>query len=316
MIKLPEFDDEWNLHVVLVKRYRMEENGEKKTKYTFFKIGLKKSISDQLKQWLLENFEKLKDVKVMDYNPSVELEELEKVDLRGIDVWEDFEKKAFIGINNREIKLKEIRYGLSGIIICMKKGNKFYGQIKRLFPSQVLYRKGFFTLFLGEDTFNDLREETGIRLSKKADFIFYGEEKNAEGIILDKENFKAVFDLWEEYRKKAINNSKKIKLFEESKCFGSLCDSIEKDRQIQKMLINPIIEKYLNDLSYSDLVSLKEGAPDLCFELDKENEDFILPSGKEKEAIKDLIKAVSGRFGFSINQKHLVENSGIRRVLN
>ncbi|PJE81270.1 hypothetical protein COU58_03500 [Candidatus Pacearchaeota archaeon CG10_big_fil_rev_8_21_14_0_10_32_42] len=315
MVEIPIFNEEDQAQICLIRKYRTTNGEEKKTNYSFFKIGVHKKISDEIKGWLSENFKKIENKNIIEYNPSVEMEELEKVELNGLEVWKEFEEKAFSGFNFQEIDLTKLKTHLSGIIIFIKKGDEVYGQIRKVTRANILDRKGWYTLFFGKDKFNDLIEEKGIRLDKGADFIFYCKKEKCEGIILDKSNFKSIFDLWEEYKKKAIVNTKEIKLFKENEYSDSFYKIVEEDRIIQKMLINPAFEKYLNEIDYSDLKSLKQEVPNIGFDLNEETQNFVLPVGKEKDAIRDLIKVISGRFGRSINNQHIIENSGVRRVL-
>lgn len=315
MIDFSKVEENDGVQLVVIKKYASWNEKERQTNYSFFKIGLKKDISSKLKDWVIANFKSVKDKKIIDYNPSVELEDLEKIDLRNFNAWREFEDNAFKGINFKEIQLKQIGKSAVGLVMFVKTNDGVFGQIKRISPSYILSKGLSYILHFDGASFSDLKEETGIRLDHKADFIFYTNKEKSEGIIINKDNFNFVFDVWEEYKKKALSNSKNIKIFADSFCFDLLCQLVESDRQIQRMLINPLIERYLNEISYPELKALKNGAPSLNFEIDEEKQDFILPLGNEKEAIRDLIKAVSGRFGFTINQKHLVENSGVRRIL-
>lgn len=315
MVETPTFSNEDQAQICLIRKYRTTNGEERKTNYSFFKIGVHKTISEEIKKWLVENFKKIEGKQIIEYNPSTELEELEKIELNGLEVWKDFEEKAFSGLNFQEIDLNQLKKNLSGIIIFIKKNGEIYGQIRKVTRSNVLDKKGWYTLFFGEDKFNNLIEEKGIRLDKNADFIFYCKDNKCEGIILDKTNFKSIFDLWEEYKKKALVNAKEIELFKNSQYSDSFYKIVEEDRIIQKMLINPAFEEYLNELNYADLLSLKQEVPDISFELNENSKQFVLPQGKEKEAIRDLIKLISGRFSRSINNKHVMETSGIRRVL-
>lgn len=315
MVKIPEFKEEDYAQICFVKKYGRKKDGKNVTNYSFFKIGIRKEISKEVKEWVKQNFKKIKKEKIIDYNPSVELEDLERIDLKKLEAWNKFEQEAFDGINFRAPELNKLKSNLIAVIIFVKTINNYYGQIKRIFPGNILNQKGLYNLYFNGEEFNDLREESGLRLYKSADFIFCSDDKGSEGIVLNKENFNKIFDLWEEYKKRSLENAKEVKLFAQSQYFNSFCVVINEDKQIQKMLMNPVFENYLNEIGYGDLAKLKRQVPGLNFELDDKQKDFILPKDNEKEAIRDLIKVISGRFGRSINNKHVVENSGIKRVL-
>ena len=53
----------------------------------------------------------------------------------------------------------------------------------------------------------------------------------------------------------------------------------------------------------------------ISFELNHNDETFILPEGHEKQAVKDLIKSISGRYNRSLNKRHILENGNVMRVL-
>lgn len=315
MAETESSNNDTHAQICFVKKYRDSTEKGPVTKYSFFKIGTNKEISKEVKKWLEESFDKVRREKLVAYNPSVELENFEKVDLSGLDIWDEFENNAFGGINLRIPELDKLKNGLVAVIIFVKTAQEYYGQITRTFPSNILNKKGLYKLHFNGQKFNDLSEDKGLRLHKKADFIFYNKGGKKEGIILDKNNFKEIFDLWEEYRKKALENAKGVNLFSKSQYFNSFYDVIGGDRQIQKMLMNPEFEQYLNDTTYEHLIKLKKEVPEIAFELDEENKDFVLPTGKEKESIKSLIKAISGRYSRTLDNQHLFENSGVRKLL-
>jgi hypothetical protein len=314
MIEVPKFEEKDYLQFCLIKRYRIDKNGKKITKYSFRKIGLSKNISYDLRAWLLENIKSIQGKKLDSYNPATILEEPEFVNLSKIPHWNLFLEKGFSGFNFDDVDLRKEKGNLIGIMFYVKKEGKLWGQIKRIHKTSVLNQKGLYMLYLQKNNFNEIKEEKGIRFDKSFDILFYSDDKESSGIIFDKSNFKTILDLWEEDKIKSLENLDKVELFQRSEHLDTIKEITESDMMIQRMLRNPAFEEYLNDLTYPDLVALKEEMPELIFDLNPEKQDFIFPEENKKDAMKDLIKVLCGRYNYSLNKKNIVENSGVKKV--
>jgi len=314
MIEVPKFREKDYLQFCLIKRYRVDKDRKKVTKYSFRKIGLSKEISPELRNWLLENINSIQGKKLDNYNPSTILEEPEIINLDEIPHWKLFLEKGFSGFNFDDVDLKKEKGNLVGIMIYVKKEGILWGQIKRIQKTNVLNQKGLYMLYLQKNNFNEIKEEKGIRFNKYFDLLFYSDGKKSTGIIFDKTNFKTILDLWEEDKIKSMENLEKVELFQQSQHIELIKEIAEKDMIVQRMLRNPAFEDYLNELTYSDFALLKEEIPELNFELDSKNNDFIFPENNKKEAMKDLIKILCGRYSYCLNKKDIAENEGIKKV--
>ncbi|KKG07784.1 hypothetical protein [Methanosarcina sp. 2.H.A.1B.4] len=311
-IELPELEKKDYPQICFIKKYRHQGT----TRYTFLNIATSKEISKTLLKWLEKNFQSIVGKTIVPYNPSIPLENLESVDLRSLQNWQYFEQKAFT-LNENENDLDKIKKHLVGFMIYLKKGNTTYGQIRRTAPSSVLNKKGVYNVYFGESIFNEIKEEKEFKIDDKADLIFKHSEDASDSIIFDKENFKLIFDMKEEEKREALLIIETFEIFStDGESLTKIKVFVENDRTLQSMLINPSFKDYINEIDFQVLRELKEEVQErICFELDHENGKLILPEGNEKQAVKDLIKSISGRYNRSLNKKHVLENGNVMRVL-
>lgn len=311
-IELPQLDKKDYPQICFIKKYR----DNKTTRYTFSNVSISKEISETFLEWLKINFGNALGKTFVPYNPSIPLENLETINLQSIENWKYFEQKAF-ALNEKESDLEKVKKHLVGFMIYLKKADIIYGQIRRVSPSSILNKKGIYNLCFRESTFNEIKEENEFKIDDQADLIFKHSQNSSYSIIFDKENFKLVFDMKEEEKREALLNVESFGIFSnDGACLTKIKYLIENDRTLQSMLINPCFKNYINEIDFEVLKELKEEVQEeICFELDYNNEIFILPEGNEKQAVKDLIKSISGRYNRSLNKKHILESGNVMRVL-
>lgn len=318
--EFPEFDEKDYPQICFIKKSRIKG----KTTYTFLKASIEKEISKTFRGWFTENIRKAEERKIDTYNPSISSDSIEWIDLNSVNNWDLFLEKAFC-INedetersNRSIaSLDEVKRHLIGFIIYIKKDKSIYGQIRKRSPSNVLNKSGIYNIYFGNSVFNEMKEEKGFQVDEFADLIFEVSDESSYAIIYNKSNFKDIFDMREQEKRDALEVISKVSLFTKNKVvYEKIMIIVEDDRNLQKMLINPSFSEYFEEVDFSVLNELKnEVSNGVNFEIDVTNQDLILPVGKEKEAVKDIIKSVTGRYKRSLNRKHIVESGNVKRVL-
>lgn len=311
-LKLPDLDNKDYPQICFVKRYRHLGT----TRYAFSNVSISKSISKFFLEWLENNFESIKGKEIVPYNPSVPLETLETIDLMNIENWKYFVQKAFT-LNENESDLEKVKKHLVGFMIYLKKENTIYGQIRKVLPSSILNKKGVYNVYFGESTFNEIKKESEFKIDDQADLIFKYSDDSSDSIIFNKENFKLIFDMKEEEKREALSVVENFEIFSnDGECLPKIKFFVENDRTLQSMLINPCFKDYVNEIDFQILKELKEEVEGkVSFELNHNDETFILPEGHEKQAVKDLIKSISGRYNRSLNKRHILENGNVMRVL-
>ena len=311
-IIFPKLNNNNYVQICFIRKYRQN----KKSYYVFYNVEIEKEISITLKGWLEKNIYLCNNKSFSSYNPSNYSNkyeyEYEYFNFESLDKWTIFSEKAFT-IQNEKVELSDIKRNLIGYIIYVKIDGFILGQIRKLSPSNVLDKKGFYRLFFDNSKFNDLQEETGLRIDKKADLVFIKSDEKSEAIIFDQKNFKLIFDMHEEEKKEAIKILDKISILKNHPDYDVLMQITSDDRIIQRMLINPVVKNYLNEIDYSTIKQLKlELGDKIAFKIDDENQQIIFKTGNEKKGIHDLIKTVTSKYNRSLNNKHIIESTPTR----
>jgi len=307
-IIFPGLNNNNYVQICFIRKYRHN----KKSYYVFYNVEIEKRISITLKEWLEQNISLCNNKSFSSYNPSNYSNEYEYFNFESLDKWTIFSEKAFT-IQNEKVELSDIKRNLIGYIIYVKVDDFILGQIRKLSPSNVLDKKGFYRLLFDNSKFNDLHEEIGLRIDKKADLIFIKNDEKSEAIIFDQKNFKLIFDMHEEEKKEAIKILDKISILKNHPDYDVLKQITSDDRIIQRMLINPVVKNYLNEIDYSTIKQLKlELGDKIAFKIDDENQQIIFKTGNEKKGIHDLIKTVTSKYNRSLNNKHIIESTPTR----
>lgn len=311
-IKFPRIEEE-SAQICFVKRHR--QKGE--TKYIFYNVNIHTDVSNKLKTWLSNNVNNFRNMELREYNPSLDDNNQEVIDLsKKVDKWPIFAESAF-NINPVQINdLNDIRRSLTGFIIYVKSNGYTIGQIRKIFPKSILSKKGIYKVFFRNGTFNEIKEDIGLQVDDKADLIFMQSDDTSQGVVINKENFKLIFDMREQEKKEAITIFENLKLLSRSKHSAEIRNLVKNDRQIQKMLINPALQQYMDSVNYEILKKLKQKVGDkIAYELDDVNRDFILPESQKKKALKDIIKTMCGRYNQDLKGDHIMESTNIKRLL-
>ncbi len=311
-INIPKIDSNNYVQLCFIRKYRQTD----KTRYMFFSIDTSKPVANDLKKLLMDNISRCKKTKnIKSYNPSINSTDLEALNLSTVYNWSFFDKKAFLD-NTNNISLKDIKRQLVGFLVYVKTKNSIIGQIRKITPSSVLESKGLYKMFFDGRKFNEIKEDIGLQIDNKADIVFVKKKISTEAIIINKDNFKSIFDVYEQEKKEAVDIFKNVDILHSSQNSKMIQTFIESSRQLQKMIINPVVREFVSKFNFKILIKLKKEVPEkVSYEIDDKNNDFILPEGKEKQALKDIIKAMVGKYNQDLEGKHIYENAGVKKVL-
>jgi len=292
------------------RKYR----ASRETKYSFYKANTNSDVADKLKLWLIEN------IKSMDFDKLDALGESNgyTIKLDEITKWESFKENAF-RLECQELgDLKRIKSNLNNFIIYCRLNDDFIiGQIKKLGPSSVLMKRGYYKLGFENNAFCSLEEEKHVEITKFYDFIFFIFGELRIGFInpseASSENFESIFDMQEQYQenaKKIIRDSSIFSLFPNP---DQILDLVNSDRVVQKMLMNPVSQRGISDAKKDDLKQIKEKlGMEVRFQI--KGDSILLQEGKEKDSLKDLIKALGYHYNRTLVGEYLIEGTP-KRIL-
>lgn len=292
------------------KKYR----AERETRYVFYRANTNSEVADGLKAWLINN---IKNINV-DRIDAHEEPSAHCIKLNEISKWKNFDDNAF-KIECQELgDLKKIKRNLNNFVIYIKLDeDHIVGQIKKLGPSSVLMKRGYYKLGFENNAFDTLEEEKHVEITMFWDFIFFIYKDQRIGLVNSSsncfENFESIFDMYEQYQEKAKDIMSKSTCFPMFRKPDQILEIINADRTIQKMLINSVSQKGISEAQKENIKQIKEELRDeVRFEI--KDESIILQEGKEKEALKDLIKALGYHFNKTLIGEHVIEGTP-KRIL-
>ncbi|MDO8508937.1 MAG: hypothetical protein Q7S27_04600 [Nanoarchaeota archaeon] len=301
---------EKGVNLCFVRKYR----NSGKTHYIFYKASIKNKVSLILKDWLINQINKINNKDYPDYTLT-NFENPEYISLEEINVWKDFKEKAFSIDTQEDEILSKIKNQLTAFIIYSKKGKEIIGYTRKISSSNVLTKKGLFSLLLDDSSFNELIEQEGVEIDKYADLIFKISEIKDEGIILNKYDFNGTFDIIEQQRNEALEIVRKDPVIKNNPSFQMVESEISKNRTFQKMLLNPVVNKNLEMVDYEYLKKAKNNLGfEITYDLDEKNKTIIFPQGKEKESIHSYLKVKGHKYQKTIDDKHYLESNPERVI--
>lgn len=307
-----QFEDIGTPNLVFIKTYRSQTSeGQKETKYTFYRVNIAINVAQKLKDWLIENVNEVNGGKFKEYDISTEEGEYEYVDLSGIENWKYLKNRAFSLNTQDEIDLRKVKSHLKGYIVYSKiDGENLIGIVRRIYPASVLDQKKMYRLFLTGSAFNEIKEDRNVKIDKDADLVFKSNNEVSEGVVLNKPNFNSVFDINEQQRKQSIEVLGNLELIEDHPQRDEIVSIVRDDRRFQKMLINPIVLEHMNEVTFEVIRSLKQEIPDeLAFDIDESNEQIIFPDENKKEGIRHFIKVIGWRYSRTVDLSHIIEGT-------
>lgn len=313
-IKFQEISDDEKTQLVFVKKYRQyskEYQQQKETKYVFYRANIVKEVSEKLEIWLVDNIKKVDGKHLIESNTSENGDNLKYVNLSTVERWGFFKDRAFTITTQDDADLFKIKSNLIAYIVYIKNNeNDVVGYVRKITPSSVLNQTGRFKLLSSGSVFNEIKEDKGIKIGEHADVIFRIENDISEGVILDEPNFNSIFDMYEQQEKESIKILNSIAIISDHPEKDEIESIVLNDRRIQKMLINPIVEEHMNEMTFETFRILKQEIPEtLSFDVDELNKQIIFPEDDKKKAIRDFIKVIGWRYLKSLDLTHIVEGT-------
>ncbi len=307
-----QFEDIGTPNLVFIKTYRSQTNeGQKETRYTFYRANIGSTVAQKLKEWLLENIGEVNGGKFEEYDISTEEGDYEYVDLSGIENWEHLKNRAFTLGTQDEVDLRKVKSNLKGYMIYSKIGdNNIIGLVRKITQSSVLDKRGIYRLYLAGSAFNEIKEERNVELDKYADLVFKTNNDVSEGVVLNKPNFNSIFDIQEQQRRQSMDVLDNLELIEDHPQREEIVSIVQEDRRFQKMLINPIVREHMNEVTFDIIRTLKQEIPnELAFDIDEPNEQIIFQDENKKEGIHDFIKVIGWRYSRTVDLSHIIEGT-------
>jgi len=293
-----------------VRKYRQKGV----THYIFYRANIKTEVSEVLKEWLIKKTSEISNIELKEYTID-DFEDAEYINLKEINKWSEFEQKAFTLEHQEEEILEKIKNHLIAFVIYVKQDDLVIGYIRKITPASLLNKKGLYSLFLKDSSFNEIKEQKGIEIDNSADLVFKISKDKSEGAILKKYNFNSIFDIFEQQKTDSVKILKESDLITKHPEIAEIENIVKSDRQIQKMLLNPLFKEHAKEINFDTLKKLKDEVGDkICFELDESNKVPIFPADKKKEAIKDFIKTISYRYQRDLDSKHVLESKPIKMI--
>jgi len=307
-IKFPDIKK--NAELCFVRKYIQKGI----TRYNFYRANINTKVSQVLKEWLIKKTSELSDKKLEEYTVD-NFHDTEYINLKDINTWNEFEQKAFTLEHQKDEILEKIKNHLIAFVVYVKQENLIIGYVRKITPTSLLNKRGQYFIFLGDSSFNEIKEQKGIEIDEFADLVFKISENKSEGAILQKYNFNSIFSIFEQQKTDAVKMLEKSDLITKHPQKDEIENIVKSDRQIQRMLLNPLFKEHVNEVGFDTLKKLKEELGDkISFELDENNKLPIFPPDKMKEAIKDFIKTISYRYQRDLEGKHVLESKPIKMI--
>lgn len=298
------------LLLLFTRRFRVRS----KTRFHFFRAHHEGSAQDLIGNILNTNIDNAVDSEFIDSYEENRSDALVKIDLNQIDNWQYYEE-AIIDTTSEQLEdLKDVKSSLNNYIIAhSNESGLIIGQIRRLFPRQVLTDKGLNKLLFNDNVFNHaFPDDDNVEVDDNYDLIFILDNHEKIALIKNYNAFIEIFDMHDQIEHEAIevvNSSHILPFFDNENNIRSL---IETDRNIQNMLQNNVIKEGFREVTMDDLNTIKSRLGD--------NVDFEISNGKiilgteEKKSLRDLIKSAGYHYNQSLYGKHIIEGKPSRII--
>lgn len=298
------------LLLLFTKRFRVRC----KTRFHFFRAHHEGNARDLIKNILNSNIDSAVGSEFIDSYDENRSDALVKIDLNQIDNWQYYEKAIIDTISEQLEDLKEVKSSLNNYIIAHRnESGLIIGQIRRLFPRQVLTDKGLNKLLFNDNMFNHaFQDDDNVEVDDNYDLIFILDNHEKIALIRNYNAFIEIFDMHDQIEHEAIevvNSSHILPFFDNENNIRSL---IETDRNIQNMFQNNVIKQGFREVTMDDLNTIKSRLGS--------NVDFEISNGKiilgteEKKSLRDLIKSAGYHYNQSLYGKHIIEGKPSRII--
>jgi len=326
-VEFPELNGDGQL--IIVKRF---PNGQesKKYRYSFYHTESTDHIISELKELLSQKMDLVHGNTIPFYHPDLE-ESPVYVELTedNFPYWGNF-IGAIVSSENRSRRIpKNLESSLKGYLFYLYSQEYIIGYARRLYPSKVIKKRVLKinrregvkvhpeALIEKEILLNSIEEVEGIEIDNFVDFIFVitldecGNAHDSWAIVFNKCNFESILDVYEHQKTKALSIFSKCTMLAQvltEQDLEEIRKHVERNRQLHKMLLNPVVEKHMNEVDINDLKFVKEKFEDgVSFDIDDNGEKLIFPrEDMEKlRAIREIIGVIGCRFGRTVNNKHV-----------
>lgn len=285
------------------RKYRA--NGD--TKYIFYRANIFEDVANEFKNWLTNHIDSLNDKDIKEISGYTE-GYLHSVYLGNISTWKYFEDNAFSIGCQELVDLKSIKRNLNNYIIYIKLNDTLVGYTTCVRPSNILAKSGFVKLQFDNSTFNQINNNKDVEINKSCSFLFISNNTLKLGLIFNKDDFESIFDMNEQYQREAEHIIRTSELFQFFTNKDRILEIVKSDRVIQKMLRNPVSQKSLSEIKIDDINTIKKClGDDVNFAIDETN--CITLGRNEKDAFRNLIKAIGHHFNKTLFGNYIIESS-------
>lgn len=324
-VTLPKI--EGDPHVIIIKRYPGSSQGEsdknqKKYRYSFYLAQLGEDVTNAFEKVLSNYVDSAQkgENSIPIYHPDIE-EYPCYVNLNPTEFqyWKDFQDSILNSESRSRKKPKKLESNLWGYMFYLHGGRYVIGYAKRLSPSKILKTSVIRAKLHNDIVLDSVQEVEGIEFDRSADFIFVieldseGNPSKSWGIIWNKGGFESLLDVYEHQKQKAMNilgQCQTLPQLLSQENLAKLKSTVEGNRQLHKMLLNPVTAKYMNEVTINDFKEVKEKFRDVSFDLDEEQGKVILPSPDSKKeylkAIREVLSVLGARFTKTLNDDHIL----------
>jgi len=293
-----------------VRKYRQN----KLTRYIFYRADINQKVSRFIKDWLSKRLSEVDNKEYGNYTMD-NFDDYEFVDLGTINSWKDFEEKAFSISTQEDSILEKIRHNLIAYIVYVKQKNGTFGFIRKITPSSLLNKKGLYSLFMDNSSFNDIKEQKGIEIDEYSDLVFLKDENGSMGIIRNKYYFNGIFDIFTQQKNDAVEIIHNDPVLQGHPSLNIIEKEVSNNRMFQKMLLNPVVSKNLEVVNFEQFKKAKDDlGTEVSYEVDEENKTIIFPVGSEKDAVHSYIRVKGYKYQKTIDDKHYLESNPERVI--
>lgn len=322
-IRFPEI--EGDPHMLIIKRSQLpkkERANDRKYRYSFYQAYMRNDIISAFRDILhnhILSLQNSQENELPKYHPDIE--ELPcYVELNPIEFpyWDDFIDAIKIGSESRSRRApRKLKSNLWGYVFYLYNDQYAIGYVRKLSPSKVLNKTIITTLIHDGLVFDSIKEVKGIEFDGSIDFVFvvFNDEDPDIidwGIIWNKNNFESLLDVYEYQKQKAMevlrqcNTLPSVLMDEDLQNFKQ---AVESNRQLHKMLLNPVTKQYMNEVTIDDFKQVKgKFGNEVSFDIDANTGRVILPPVDSEgyiKAIREVLGVIGARFTKTINDRHI-----------
>ena len=284
-----------------------------KTSFTFKSVNINHTVADQLKKWLKGGINQIMAAYTnFETDPTSQPDE---VSLDDLDNWSRFE--TFLKnptLYRPEELLQKIANDAVGYAVYITHNNFMVGYFRRLAKKNILKQSGRYMLFISGTTLSHIKEQRGIVVDSKCDFVFLVDGKGKAGWVLNSANYEKFFDIEEKRKREAVKFAQGSPLLGLIEAPNEIISLVGTDRGLQRQLLSPNVQKGMGEFNFSNLsasvTALKSAGVELHFGINNGSVEFT--ENNKRRAISQLLGIVGYRYSRSLMNNHLVESSSVK----